>query len=90
MNEKTKKNVSKMQFLEKGAKNSSQAALGLRFGKVWGAKSTPEPIPNGLKSAPECHAPALLASGIRSRPAEAEKPKPKGRRGLFSIKKNGR
>ena len=65
-----------MQFLEKGAKNSSQAAQGLHFGRFRGAKSAPKPIPNGPKGAAEGHAPALLASGSRSRPAEAEKMKP--------------
>ncbi len=75
--EKTKKTCSKMQFLEKGAKNSSQAALGHHFGRVWGVKSTPKPPPNGLKwAADEGHAPALLASGSRSRPAETEKTRP--------------
>ena len=41
-----------------------------------GAKSTPTPPPNGLKWAAEGHAPALLASGSRSRPAETEKTRP--------------
>ena len=79
----------KRYFQKRVPKTSSKAASGLHF---WGSgepKAPRKPQPHSLRRAAERPAPALQASGSRSRPSETEETEFQAAKGLRDPKNRG-